>query len=397
MTMNIKDLRAATPGCHERIHLNNAGSALMPVSVISAIHQHIDLEAHIGGYEAAYERRQAVEGTYRAVADLIGTNPGNIAFTDNATASYAQALSSIPFQRDDLILTTRNDYASNQIQFLSLRARLGVRVMRAPDRPDGGVDTEAMRELIHCHHPRLVCVTHIPTNSGLVQDVAAIGAVCQERGIPYLVDACQSVGQMPLDVREIGCDFLSASFRKFLRGPRGVGFLYVSDAVLMKGLEPLFIDMRGAEWTAEDGYRAAPDATRFETWEFACALVLGAGEAARYAKAIGLDRIRDRARALASRLRTALARIDRVRVLDRGRELGAIVSMSIDGREPQALVTALRDRGINASAQVRAYAVIDYDDKAVASSLRMSPHYYNTEDEIDRAVSALEEVVSAPR
>ena len=391
--MNIQRLRSETPGCEERIHLNNAGSALMPAPVVRAIQDHITLESRIGGYEAADARRDAVQGAYQSVAELVGTRPENIAFTESATASYIQALSSIPFERDDVILTTRNDYVSNQIQFLSLQRRLGVRVLRAPDRIEGGVDVQAMADLIRRHPPKLVCVTHVPTNSGLVQDVGTVGSVCRDEGVLYLVDACQSIGQMPVDVRQIGCDFLSATARKYLRGPRGAGFLYVSDRVLERGLEPLFIDMRGAEWIAEDQYRAAPDAKRFESWEFAWALVLATGEAARYASAIGLAQIQDRVRALAGRLREALGAIDKVRVLDHGGELCGIVSAWIDGWDPADLVAALRERRINTSAQIRVYAVIDYDEKGVTASLRLSPHYYNTEDEIDQAVSVIQELL----
>jgi selenocysteine lyase/cysteine desulfurase len=392
--MNIPQLRSDTPGCEERIHLNNAGSALMPAPVVRAIQDHITLESRIGGYEAADARHDAVQAAYQAVADLVGSQPGNIAFTENATASFVQALSSIPFERDDVILTTRNDYVSNQIQFLSLQARLGVRVLRAPDATEGGVDVSAMAELVRRHQPRLVCVTHVPTNSGLVQDVAGVGSVCRNEGVPYLVDACQSIGQMPVDVNAIGCDFLSATSRKYLRGPRGAGFLYVSDRVLKGGLEPLFVDMRGAEWTAADRYRSARDARRFETFEFAWALVLGTGEAARYASAIGLENIRDRVRALAARLRELLVAVDTVRVLDRGQELCGIVSVWIDGWDPSDMMAALRDRRINTSAQIRAYAVLDYDDKDVTTSLRLSPHYYNTDQEIVQTVSAIQQLVN---
>ena len=398
-TMDVARLRAETPGCQERIHLNNAGAALMPAPVIRAIQDHIALEARIGGYESAAARGDAISACYEAVAGLIGSRPRNIAMTESATASYVQALSAIPFERGEVIITTRNDYASNQIQFLSLQRRLGVEVVRAPDAPEGGVDVEGLAALVRRRRPRLVSVTHVPTNSGLVQDVVAIGAVCRAHDVLYLVDACQSVGQMPVDAGEIGCDFLSVTSRKFLRGPRGAGFLFVSDRVLDAGLEPLFIDMRGADWVADDGYRPAESARRFETWEFAWALVLGTGEAARYASALGLEAIAERARALAGRLRGALAAIPGVRVIDRGNELCAIVSVAVEGRDPEELLTALRARRINVTAQSRLSAVMDYDAKGVAAALRFSPHYYNTEAECETAVSALEELVMerAPR
>src|SRR5258708_7295548 len=255
--------------------------------VVRAIQNHISLESCIVGYEAAEACGVAVQRAYRSVGDLIGTRPENIAFTSSATASYMQALSSIRFERGDVILTTRNDFVSNQIQLLSLQARMGVRVMRAPDQAEGGVDVQAMRDLIHRCQPKLVCVTHVPTNSGLVQDVGAVGAVCRDYGVLYLVDACQSVGQMPVDVRELQCEFLSATARK----------------------------RRG------------------------------------------------------------------------------IVSIAIDGADPADLVAALRDRRINTYAHKRAHAVIDCDDKGVKASLRLSPHYYNTEEEIDHTVSVIQELL----
>jgi selenocysteine lyase/cysteine desulfurase len=395
--LDIERLRSETPGCGQRIHLNNAGAALMPAAVVQAIQDHITLESRIGGYEAADARHDAMLAAYQSVADLIGAQPRNIAFTENATAAFSLALSSVPFAPGDVIVTTRNDYASNQIQLLSLQARLGVRILRAPDRSAGGVDVQAMAELIRRDRVRLVCVTHIPTNSGLVQDVRVIGSVCRDAGVLYLVDACQSIGQLPLDVAELGCDFLSASVRKYLRGPRGAGFLYVSDRVLDQGLEPLFIDMRGADWIAEDRYRAVTDAKRFENWESAWALVLATGEAARYARALGMQAISQRVIMLGQRLREQLGSVDRVRVLDRGSELCGIVSVAIDGRDPGELVTALRDRGINTSAQHREYALLDFDDKRVTASLRLSPHYYNTEQEIDQAVAAIRELLQQPR
>ena len=366
----------------------------MPAPVIDAIGRHLDLEATIGGYEAEALAAPAIEAAYEAVAELLGVAPRNVAFTEHATASFTQALSSVRFEAGDVILTTANDYVSNQIQYLSLADRFGIEVMRAPDSPAGGLDLKAMKGLIHRRRPRLVAVTHAPTSSGLVQDVAAVGRLCRERDVLYLVDACQSVGQMPVRPEEIGCDFLSVTARKFLRGPRGAGFLYVSDRALELGLEPLFPDLRGADWIAEDLYQPSPDARRFETWEFAWALVLGTGAAARYALQVGMEAVRERVRALASLLRTGLTELPGVRVLDHGPELGATVTASVEGRRPDALVLALRERGINTSSQTRIDAVIDYDAKGVDGALRISPHYFNEEAELDTFLEALTELVT---
>lgn len=387
--MDLSRLRGDTPGCSERIHLNNAGAALMPFPVLQAIVAHLELESRIGGYEAAREKRSDVESAYQAIADLLGCAPRNIAFTENATASYIQALSSVPLAAGDVLLTTRNDYVSNQIQFLSLRRRFDVQVVHAPDLPCGGVDIEAMRSLMRRHRPRLVCATQVPTSSGLVQDVAAIGEACAERGIRYLVDACQSVGQLPVRVSELKCDFLSATSRKFLRGPRGSGFLYVSDQVLASDLAPLFPDLRGADWISRQEYRLREDARRFENWEFSYALVLGTGEAARYARSVGIEEIRDRIALLAGRLREGLRTIPGVRVLDRGASLCGIVTVWIEGWTPAQASAELYRQGINTSVQKHSDSVFHFDDAGTNGALRLSPHYYNTEDEIDAALEAI--------
>ncbi len=365
----------------------------MPFPVVSALKDHIDLEARIGGYEAAAEARSAIEAAYKDVATLLGSSAHQVAFTEHATASFVAALSSVPFSKGDVLVTTRNDYISNQIQYLALAHRFGVEIVRAPDSEEGGVDLDAMEGLIHRRRPKVVAVTHVPTNSGLVQDVAAIGAMCRARDILYLVDACQSVGQMPVDPDAIGCDFLSATARKFLRGPRGAGFLWVSERVLDRNLEPLFPDMRGADWVAEDLYQPAPTARRFETWEFAWALVLATGAAARYANAIGLDKIHERVQGLATGLRTSLRGVDGARVLDRGPELAAIVSMAVDGVSPVAVMEGLRRRKVNTTAQDASDALIDFEQRGETGSLRFSPHYFNTEAELEQAVESLREVL----
>lgn len=392
--LNIAALRADTPGCRERAHLNNAGAGLMPTPVLAAIQDHLALESRIGGYEAADACAAEIADAYDAVGALLNAPPANVALVEHATAAFAQALSAIPFRRGDAIVTTRNDYVSNQIQYLALEARIGIEVVRVPDAPEGGVNLFELEEAVHRRRPRLVAVTHVPTNSGLVQDVASIGAICRKEGVLYLVDACQSVGQMPIDVQAIGCDFLSATSRKYLRGPRGAGFLYVSDRALELGLEPLFPDMRGADWIEEGIYQPAPDARRFERWEFAYALVLGTGAAARYALDVGVEPARDRIRALAERARSGLARLPGARVLDRGAELCGIATVAVAGRDPEALMLALRERGYNTTAQGRSSAVLDLDEKGVDGILRVSPHYYNTEDEVDGLVRALETILA---
>jgi selenocysteine lyase/cysteine desulfurase len=387
--------RADTPGCDGLVHLNNAGAALVPLPVRDAIATHLNLENELGGYEATETRADALGASYTAVGRVVGAKARNIAFVQNSTVAFAQAMSAFELGPGDVVLTSRSDYASNQIMYLSLARRRGVEIVRAPDAPEGGIDPAAVRKLIAKQRPALVALTWIPTNSGLVQPAEVVGEVCREADVPYLLDGCQAVGQMPIDVARLHCDYLSAATRKFMRGPRGIGSLYVSDRVLAAGAHPLLVDMHGATWTEADAFDLTPDARRFETWEFAYALVLGAGAAARYALDVGLETARRRGRMLAEHARTRLATVPAVQVLDRGPELCAIATASVAGWDAKDLKLQLRARGINTSSPHREDAVIDMDEKGASSALRISPHYYNTTEEIDTAVETLQEILSA--
>jgi selenocysteine lyase/cysteine desulfurase len=381
--------RDDTPGVTRRIHLNNAGAAPMPISVLRAITSHLEREAYEGGYESADDAAPAIEAGYLAIAGLINAAARNIAVVENATVGFFQALSAFDFRPGDVIVTTRNDYISNQLAYLSLAQRQRVIVRRAEDLASGGVDPESVRALLREPQVRLLAVTWVPTNSGLIQPVEALGGIAEEAGVPYLIDACQAVGQLAIDVARLRCDFLSATARKFLRGPRGIGFLFVSDRALASGLFPLYIDMRGGHWLSADSFALEVDARRFENWEFPYALVLGLGEAARYALEVGIERGGSRARMLAAALRSQLMALPGCRVLDRGKECAAIVTVELSGLQGPDLARRLRERGINTSASLREYAVIDMEEKKVSSALRISPHYFNTEAELTSMVEAL--------
>jgi selenocysteine lyase/cysteine desulfurase len=398
-TDEIEKFRNDTNGCRYVNHMNNAGAGLMPDVVTQSVQEHIKLESEIGGYEASAWKAQAVHEFYEQAALLVNTKPTNIAFTASATDSYTRALSSIPFEHGDVILTDCDDFISNQIQFISCQKRFGLRIERIRNAAIGGVDVEDLERKLHQFKPRLLAITHIPTNSGLVQPVDAIADVYRtyKQKHPgktwYILDACQSAGQLKLDVVALCCDFLTVTNRKFLRGPRGTGFLFISDEALQSGLEPLFIDMRGAEWIEKDVYLPKPGAIRFEDWEFAYALLLGSSEAIKYCRNIGEEKIEAQVRMLSNYLRQQLEGIDEVRVLDRGPQLGALVTFHVNELKPQFIVSELLRRKINVVPSFRNFAIIDFDEKGVEWAIRASPHYYNTIEEIDELVEAVQEII----
>jgi cysteine desulfurase / selenocysteine lyase len=387
--MNIEDIRLDTIGCTDKIYLNSAGASLMPKIVLEKMKDYLGQEEQLGGYEVADLKVRDIDDFYFEAAKLINCNAQNIAFTYNATDAYSKALSSIPFSTGDYILTTNDDYVSNHIAFISLQNRFGIRILRSENLVNGDIDLNNFEQLVKKYNPKLAAITHIPTNSGLIQNAEKAGEICKKYNIWYLLDACQSVGQLVIDVNKIGCDFLSTTGRKFLRGPRGTGFLYISDRVIQEGLEPLFIDMRGADWTKVDEYKIQMNAKRFETWEFSYSSLIGLTEAVRYANNIGIDKIQEYNLRLARKLRENLLRIDSLQILDRGSQLCSIVTFNKTGTTLNRIEETLKINKIRYSVSYKNYALIDFTKKGVEWAIRLSPHYFNTFEEIETVTEVL--------
>jgi cysteine desulfurase/selenocysteine lyase len=381
-SIDIERARADTPGAAGVAHLNNAGAALAPRQVLEPVLEHLRLEAAIGGYEAAHAARERVGAAYGALAGLVGCAADEIAIVDSATRAWDMVFYGLPLGHGDRILTSEAEYASNYLAFLQVSRRSGARIDVVPSDEHGQLDTSALERMLD-DRVRLIAVTHVPTNSGLVNPAAAIGRVARAHGIPFLLDACQSVGQLPVDVRAIGCDFLSATGRKFLRGPRGTGFLYVRRERL-GDVEPPFIDLHAARWTARDEYELRPDARRFEAWEANVAAKLGLGAAAEYAASWGIDAIWARVRELAGALRAELATVRGVVLRDPGLEPCGIVTFTKHGVDPRELTLALRRERINVWFSDTASTRIDMEARGLDAVVRVSVHYYNDLAEIER-------------
>jgi selenocysteine lyase/cysteine desulfurase len=392
MPLDLARLRADTPGVSTRIHLNNAGAGLMPSPVLEAMIGHLRREAEIGGYEAAAESKARLDGVYDSVAGLVGAASDEIALVENATVAWQMAFYALPFRPGDRILTAQAEYAANYVAFLQVARRTGVTIDVIPNDADGVLDPQALERMLD-DRVRLISITWVPTNGGLVNPAAAVGRIARAHGVPYLLDACQAVGQMPVDVTALGCDMLSATGRKFLRGPRGTGFLYVRRELMLR-LEPPVIDHFAAPWVAADRYELRGDARRFENWENNYAARLGLGVAVDYAQAIGMEAIMARCRALAGQLRGGLAAIPGVTVHDLGREPAAIVTFSVAGMEAGAVQARLAHASINVSTSSPSSTLLDATARGLPVVVRASPHYYNTEDEIDRVTSAVQDLAN---
>ena len=391
--IDVEQARLDTPAAKERLHFNNAGAALMPESVLATVITHLQLEAKIGGYEAANQEAERLEKVYRSIAQLINCQPDEIAVVENATRAWDMAFYSLPLKAGDRILTACNEYASNYIAFLQMAKLRGVEIDIIENDQYGQIDLTRLKEKID-DKVKLIAITHVPTNGGLINPAAAVGKLAKEHKIPYLLDACQSVGQLAIDVEEIGCDLLSATGRKYLRGPRGTGFLYVRKSILEK-LEPPFLDLHAAEWSSRNQYEMRSDARRFENWECNVAAKLGLGQAVDYALNLGLSNIEHQVTDLAKQLRMALAALPTVTVQDLGENKCGIVTFTAAGHSALEVKAYLASKAINVAASTLSGTRIDMENRGLSDLVRASVHYYNTEEEIAKFCAAVESIDKA--
>ena len=390
--LDIGRLRAETPGCAHVLHLNAAGSSLPSRRTLDATLDHLRLEAEIGGYEAADRARPVLDGFYPSIAKLIGAEADEIAYVENATRGWDMAFYSLDFKLGDRILTCVSEYSSNFISYLQVAKKTGAEIVVVPDDRHGQIDLAALERAID-KRTKLVSISHIPTQGGLVQPAEAVGKIVNDAGILYLLDACQSVGMMPIDVKKIGCDFLSATGRKYMRGPRGTGFLYARTRSTSQ-IEPIFLDNHAARWTGDDEYTVIGDAKRFENWERYFAGVIGLKVAADQANELGMPAIWARLRELADGLRERLKTVPGVTLADLGVTKGAIVTFAVAGKEHVALKQQLRDQGINVSVSTQFSSRLDLKGRGLKDVMRASVHVYNTDEELDRFVAALRPLVT---
>jgi selenocysteine lyase/cysteine desulfurase len=388
MTIDLAAVRDDTPGCWDRIHFNNAGASLMPRPVVETVIRHLELEARIGAYEAADAESERIAAVYRSCARLVNCGPDEIALLENATRAWDAAFYSIPLVAGDRIVTGRAEYCSNYMALLHVARRTGAEIVVIGDDADGQIDLDELRARVD-ERVKLISLTHVPTSGGLVNPATEVGRVAGETGAMFLLDATQSVGQMPIDVAEIGCDFLATTGRKFIRAPRGTGFLYVSRRQIAE-LHPPAVEVGGAAWTERDGYTLKEDAKRFETWEVSYALQLGLGRAIDYALQLGLESIWERVRSLGDLLRRELTAIDGVRVHDLGATKCGIVTFTAAGFDAERLFRGLRAQAINVDTSTPEDTRIDFEERNLAPMIRASVHYFNTEDEIGRFCAAVE-------
>ncbi len=390
---DIDRARRETPACKEVIHFNNAGSALMPQPVSDALFHYLETEVSMGGYESADYFADGLNGIYDSAAQLLNSSPSEIAFVENATRAWELAFYAFRFERGDKILTSIYEYGSNVIAYLQQAERYGVEVVFVPNDECGQIDIGALKNLID-DRVKLISISHIPTGGGLVNPAAAVGKVAKDAGIPFLLDTCQSAGQVPLDVEAIGCDALCITGRKYLRGPRATGLLYIRQS-MMDRLMPPSLDQHAADLVAPDRYVMRDDAKRFENWEQNFSGKYALKVAIDYALDWGIDNIQRRVYSLADTLRQRLAEIDGISITDEGQELCGLVTFVSDHLSARQIKQGLSVQGVNVSVSGGSGTLVSFQQRGLTDVVRASVHYYNTEDEIDQFIERLKSALKS--
>ncbi|MGD0881351.1 MAG: aminotransferase class V-fold PLP-dependent enzyme [Acidimicrobiales bacterium] len=390
--LDVAAERAATPGCATVAHLNNAGAALPTAATLDTIAEHLRLEATMGGYEAEAAEADRIAAVRVSAARLLGADPTEVAVTGSDTDGWTRALWGFALggglDGGRRILVDRQSYDSHYIGLLQVCAMTGSSIAAVPAAADGTMDLDALDAALVSGDVALVTATHVGTHRGLVNPVEQIGGRCRAAGVPLFLDACQSVGQLPVDVGRIGCAVATATGRKWLRGPRGTGLLYVrSDLVGM--FRPPGVDGSSAQWDDADHYQLRPGMARFVPFESPVAMYLGLGTAIDHTLDLGIDAIAEQVGAVAEHLRGGLAAVDGVGVHDGGSVRSGIVTFTVDGVAPATVKAAAAAAGVNVSVAGSGAARLDMGGDRPDEVVRASPHYINTEDECARLVDVV--------
>ncbi len=387
--LNLSSIRATTPGCNHHIHFNNAGASLPDQSVLDTVNEYLSTESIVGGYELMAERHESLEKVYHSIAKMINASRNEIALFQSATAAWAGAFNALEFSEGDEILCSEVEYGSNYLNLLRKQKSSGINIRVVPSTPKGCLDVDRLEEMMN-PNVKLIAITHVPTNGGLVNPAAEIGKIAKKHNCLYLLDACQSVGQMPIDVKVIGCDFLAVTGRKYLRAPRGTGFLFVSENVIDQ-MDPTILDLYSANWLSDSKYKLEAGARRFELFENNKALQLGLGKAVENYLELGPNQCYERIKMLAQKLRSGLTNISGLECTDIGEEQCGIITFRKEGIPAEEIKTHLFNKGVYTSVSFPSGTLLDSNKRNLDFLVRASLHYYNSEEEINRLLELLAE------
>ncbi|MBO6503946.1 MAG: aminotransferase class V-fold PLP-dependent enzyme [Kordiimonadaceae bacterium] len=385
---DLSRVREQTPGVSGRIHLDNCGSALMAQPVIDEISAVFQREIAVGGYVAQEQQADKLSSSYNLLAELFDGHADDFAFVGSAVDGWTKAFYSVPFEPGDNIVTAYNEYCSNYVAYLQVAKLRGVEIRVARQADAGGIDLNHLNELVDSR-TRLISISHMPSSSGEINQVQDVGLIAREKGVLYQLDACQSAGHIPVSIADIGCDIMTGTSRKFLRGPRGIGFLYVNEKARSL-MEPVVLTNQSAEWSAQDAYSLRQDTKVFEAWERSVTNQLGFAVAIQYLLDLGVEKATNQIANNATYLRKQLPNVKGVRVECPPNAVSAIITLNKDGLTPSDIKSRLEKQAIGVQVASVVHTRLDLEARGIESAVRVSPHYYTSQSDMDGFLNALE-------
>lgn len=388
--LEVQHLRDDTPGCQSGIvHFNHAGASLPSQATLDAIFEQLQREARDGPMEAGEHGAVLVERARRAAAQLLNAPTSSIAFASSGSTAWSLAFQALgPWKPGDRILVGRHEWGGN-LASMELAVQAGAHVEVIPCDASGAVCPVALESMLDAK-VKLIDLTWLPANGGLINPAQAIGDLARRHAIPYFIDAGQAVGQVPVDVQALQCDVLKSAGRKHLRGPRGTALLYVRPDFLGR-LNPAQRDVFSAPWTAQ-GFDLRNDARRFETSEASFALLAGLGNALQEMNRLGIERVWERVSQTSARIREALRGIAGITLHDLGTRQSGLIAFNLAGWDAFELKRRLGLKRINIGANGVAYTPLDMQARGLQSVTRISVSPLNNEDDIELLLAALREL-----
>lgn len=376
-------------------YFNQAAGGLMPDRVLQAVTDYMQREQALGSYVAAQQAQPQLQQLYAQLAALLHCQPTDIALTTGNTHGWCAVVGALPLQAGDRVLVTPGEWGGNYAMLLQLQARTGCVVETMPCTADGHIDLAALEAGLDAR-VQLIALTWVPANGSTVYDAQALGQLCARHGIPYIIDAAQALGHIPVDVQALQCDVLTAPGRKWLCGPRGTGLVYLKPGFAAR-LQPMTVDHVSCPITPT-GPVLRQDARMLEQSESSVALKLGLLAALDTAQAEGWAQrfaaIAERAR----QLRSALADVPGLSLhsLAAAPADCGIVPFTLQGHTPAQVQQALLQCHIQVAASGMGFTPLDMQARGLSAVVRASVSAHTTDADIQALVQALQTLSAAP-
>jgi selenocysteine lyase/cysteine desulfurase len=350
----------------------------------------LNAEEQHGTYRSLHIFKDELAQTRHCVARLIGAQAHQIAFLDSTSRGWALALAAAyEGARPVEVITTEHEWGANAMNLLhaSRQGRLaGLHILHDGETPACAQAVERLGSVKSGHLP-IVALQAVNPVDGSITAMKGMGAAVQARDGLLFIDASHAVGQLPVNVQDAACDVLVFPARKWLRGPKGISVLYLSDRALEILGTPPTIDIAGAQWQARHNYQPYPDARRFECYEFNPGIRLALKAACDYLMTVGVERVAVHNLLIREKIAAALSSSPALEPMPSVHP-SALMTYQINESTASQLMALLDTAGVNASLITHQYARWALEARKHNMLLRLTPHYFTSDTELELLTEA---------